>query len=438
MKKNIIRFVYIICFAWNLILFSSCSNDTFEFYKAVANNDVETCQIFYKKNHDCAKLRELNTKNDKVTLWLEKNKPQFFPLDDRNKITQRLVNCINCREPVTLAVTCNSLDVLRFLVEQDELVGYLESGLHAAVKYNRTNSANILLEHGANVNDTIYNQDKKQCFLLYAIDKNYVELAKLLLLHGADVNKENDDSQTPLHYVSSLELAKELITHGANLNAHDKDGATPLHFAAKKCNINVVEELLNNGADINAKNKFGQTALIEVSSVIYSSSDKDWKRKCQLDALKVAKILLAHNANKNITDNSGTTALQHALDTNPFIAKELLGLNSYEEWLPTKFNMQKYRNIGKKIVLKSLLLGGINNDNTVYLMDTDVRNFVHNVYYDSYDKDFGVNLEEKLIELSTLRKTAANSADFYGYIGTVVRWGSPEVVFHITHILDSE
>lgn len=338
-----------------------------------------------------------------------------------------------------------------------------------------------LLEHGANPN--LKNKDEKaEAPLFYAcLEEEKVSLVDLLLKYGANPDEKNKDGNTLLietakyesinnyekKYEKKESIIESLLKHNANPNLKGYEGNTALHLACSNGYESIVKKLLEHNVNINIRNDGGDTAVMRaanngypeiVSLLIKNGASVNTQNNegntalmgaAELSSLETVKILLKNKANKNLRNKKGKTALQvigeRNLDANAKneVLKELLGLNSYEEWTPARFNLQKDKNIGKRIVFKSLLLGDFNTDHTVYLMDTDVRDFVHNVYYDSYDRDLGIDIEEKMLELKTLQKEVVNklgklenaSADFYGYIEEKVRWGNYVSVFHITHIL---
>jgi ankyrin repeat protein len=90
----------------------------------------------------------------------------------------------------------------------------------------------------------------------------------------ADVNIRNNDSETPLDYVSvapsdsgdvpdysqSLaNVARLLLDRGADINTRDIFGWTPLHSAAYMRRIDVIRVLLERGANTGPEDKQGRT-----------------------------------------------------------------------------------------------------------------------------------------------------------------------------------
>ena len=91
-------------------------------------------------------------------------------------------------------------------------------------------------------------------------------IADLLLEHGAEVNSASRNGQhvQPLHSAAAsqqLEIVRALLAHGADVNATQEGGFTPLQEAAQNGQVEMVELLLSYGADVNAKNAAGHTAL---------------------------------------------------------------------------------------------------------------------------------------------------------------------------------
>ena len=162
----------------------------------------------------------------------------------------------------------------------------------------------ILQDPSYPINET---NDKGETPLLIATHENYIEVAKLLIEAGADINQQDNIQDSAYLYAGAqgkTEILKYMIEHAKpNQNIVNRYGGNALIPAAEKGHLNNVKLLLLDGkADINHQNNFGYTALIEAvaltdGSVLYQ---------------QIVQELLAHNANKELRDNSGKTALDYA------------------------------------------------------------------------------------------------------------------------------
>lgn len=93
-------------------------------------------------------------------------------------------------------------------------------------------------------------------------------VVELLLAHGAPVNEvsQNPSGLRPIHSAVAhrqpqvaLEISRALIAAGADVNVTQHAGWTPLHAAALHGNLPLVRALLEAGANAGAKNDTGQT-----------------------------------------------------------------------------------------------------------------------------------------------------------------------------------
>lgn len=154
------------------------------------------------------------------------------------------------------------------------------------------------------INET---NDKGETPLLIAAHENYIEAAKLLIKAGADINQQDTIQDSAYLYAGAqgrTEILKYMLEHAEpNQAIVNRYGGNALIPAAEKGHLDNVKLLLTDGkVDINHQNNFGYTALIEAvaltdGSVVYQ---------------QIVQELLAHNANKELRDNSGRTALDYA------------------------------------------------------------------------------------------------------------------------------
>ena len=112
-----------------------------------------------------------------------------------------------------------------------------------------------------------------------AVDNNYstllhrashsgqVKAAQLLLEHGANINARNEEGHTPLHRVltslkddawtSFFDTIQLLLDHGADVDALDDAQSTPLHVASEYGNAKAARLLLEHGANVHLQNNEG-------------------------------------------------------------------------------------------------------------------------------------------------------------------------------------
>jgi len=109
------------------------------------------------------------------------------------------------------------------------------------------------------------------------------------------------DGTTALQWAAhngDADLVRRLIKAGADVSAFNDYGATPMSEAAERADAQILDMLLKAGADVESPNSMGQTALMTVA---------------RTDRLDAAKLLLAHRANVNATEQwRGQTALMWA------------------------------------------------------------------------------------------------------------------------------
>lgn len=256
------------------------------------------------------------------------------------------------------AVLCGFHDLVKHLAIKrpqhvNAICGRYSFPLLAALGEGHVNVAELLLEHGANVDAR---EKTGKTILLKALSRpqrNLASIVKFLLENGADVNardntlrsslhllaeyggdlevaqmlvlQEADDDKTPLYTLSEcdeeeiLDHARLLLEYGADVNCRDKDNQTPLHRAIGQNRLKLAGILLEHGADANAENNSGKTPLHTLSECrIYDEDD------ALDDALDHVILLLSYGADVNCRDKDNQTPLHLAIGQYQFILAQLL------------------------------------------------------------------------------------------------------------------
>ncbi|XP_073752623.1 serine/threonine-protein kinase TNNI3K isoform X4 [Callorhinus ursinus] len=135
------------------------------------------------------------------------------------------------------------------------------TALHLAVY----KAADVLLQHGANVNvqDAVFFTP-----LHIAAYYGHEQVTRLLLKFGADVNVSGEVGDRPLHLASAkgfFNIAKLLMEEGskADVNAQDNEDHVPLHFCSRFGHHDIVKYLLQSDSEVqpHVVNIYGDTPL---------------------------------------------------------------------------------------------------------------------------------------------------------------------------------
>jgi 26S proteasome non-ATPase regulatory subunit 10 len=172
------------------------------------------------------------------------------------------------RTPLHWAASSGSLDVARFLIDQNAEVDKPDSSgwtsLHIAVSAGRDDIVQELVGAGADVNGK---NDKGLTPLHYAASKSRVDIGRFLISRGADINAKDKANQHPLHRAATTGstgfvsmLLKPLEgSPKTRLNTADRIGNTPLHLAMDSAHAEVAVLLIEAGADRSRMNQDQET-----------------------------------------------------------------------------------------------------------------------------------------------------------------------------------
>jgi ankyrin repeat protein len=156
------------------------------------------------------------------------------------------------------------------------------TALHHACTQGLPEMAEILIKHGAKVNDTA----PRRHSLHFAVCKDSLDTIKVLLAHNVTITSTDQYGATALHHAAregSCEVMEFLIDNGVPVNAADNHHRTPLYFAVGR-EIGKIKLLLKHGAEVDYVDITGWTPLSHC---------------CIRDRLTAARLLLEHGANPN-------------------------------------------------------------------------------------------------------------------------------------------
>lgn len=197
--------------------------------------------------------------------------------------------------PLHYAVSCKSLPIVKFLVEQNldinddslsDVFYHQSTPLMIASRDGNLPVVNYLLEQKAKVNKISH----QETALIYA--------AKNERTAFLEINSPKTTAKIDGYY----ECAKSLVLHGANLNVQDEDGFTALMHTRPFSKI--FDLLLEFHADLNIRDKQGKTFLMQLF-------DKSFRKH----NLKVIKKLILAGADVNLRDNNGNSCLDLILNS---------------------------------------------------------------------------------------------------------------------------
>ncbi len=183
----------------------------------------------------------------------------------------------------------------------DMVDGYGLTPLYYAVVNDRLDTAEALLEAGANPDAVINGQEHT---LLYsAVDSSQEAMANLLVDHGAYFTIEVSPGRplfNRLFHKGLAGVAENIVrAHGGDVNLQDETGYAALHVAAGNGNVDDVRRLLALGADVNIQGGLGDTPLLTAINA---------------DHEECATYLVQAGADITLTLKDGTTTLIAAVD----------------------------------------------------------------------------------------------------------------------------
>ena len=175
------------------------------------------------------------------------------------------------------------------------------------------------LRRGADVNT--YSTGRHAGIFALVFVRDNVEMAKLLLENGANVNRTGPggDSRPPLFFTGwwlSPEVVRLYLSHGANPNFGGEVNWNPLHEAAYYNKWEIMKVLLTGGADPNIQTTRSGWRNGAPLHYVFDGTRSD-------SALAVS-VLVAGDADVNLRDNYGRSALDLAANSGDAASAEIL------------------------------------------------------------------------------------------------------------------
>lgn len=214
--------------------------------------------------------------------------------------------------------------------------------IHIACVSGHEAIIDLLLNNGANVNA----QDGSGATpLMEACRIGNLDLVQFLLKKGANTHLKNAYGWSPLHFASGFGTEKVIsfLIQGdrASLDFKTSFGSTALCLAIKRRHPEIVQLLLKMEARVDMRDNKGRTPLIRAACVDHESimtmilttmrqtekgqalinarDDEGWTALAMVAGrgfVAGTRLLLKHDAECNIQDNTGRTALHTAIASN--------------------------------------------------------------------------------------------------------------------------
>lgn len=219
-----------------------------------------------------------------------------------------------CLEHLQQVIAYDNLDMTIFLLENGvEINGWTDScwcsPLNIAAQRNNYDIAQLLVEHGADVNIRDC-QCRNITPISNAVANNNYEITRLLVENGADVNRDlltfeqaiiNDNIRIvgllidhcteipsfilPLAAENGLKNMVQFLIYERRMDIDSRDslGDTALIKACDHCNYEIVVYLVEHGADVSIRGFMNKTALNHANDCFNSQiSDYLWERGARL------------------------------------------------------------------------------------------------------------------------------------------------------------
>lgn len=216
--------------------------------------------------------------------------------------------------------------------EKPQLISPLVGNLFNAIDAWDIEEVERLISNGVDV-DAV--NELGETAISYAAGRARFDIVRALLEAGANPNEISEHSLTLLTAAGfgDSSVVETLIKAGANINTII-DGRSPLmqaiEWAFSPDDVQIVRLLIEAGANLEVQDKYGNTALMiaiekdksEIVEMLISAGASSEQvesvnllKACQSETIEQIQELLQSNANPNVKDTSGLSALGVAAAT---------------------------------------------------------------------------------------------------------------------------
>lgn len=168
---------------------------------------------------------------------ITKEKISYTQLEELMKTNRETLPSVR---PLIVAITHNKLSIVKMLLEYRVDINMPSrdglTPLHLAVSKNATDIVILLLNKQYRCQTIHYMHDGLTPLLL-ACSHNNFQMVNILIQHGATVNQVGEDGQTALQYAceqDNIDIVKLLLDKGAEICTKGQQGPSPLDIAKKE------------------------------------------------------------------------------------------------------------------------------------------------------------------------------------------------------------
>jgi ankyrin repeat protein len=229
--------------------------------------------------------------------------------------------------PLFLASQAGATDLVKLLISKGAdpniVSGHGFTPLIAAIKHHKNDTAMVLMESGARIDDDPPKKLKVESWaclnpLLACVTNGNIEMLHVLIDKGVRkdlVNERGNNAVKLAAMHGSEEMVQLLLENGCAPDLPDRDGWTALHNAAGQGYVEIVKMLLAAGADPNMATtnedieERGRSSLIDAANDGYD---------------EIVQILLDHGADPSHQSAVGSSAIREAIFTDHLSTAKLL------------------------------------------------------------------------------------------------------------------